>query len=159
MTDYSQLPYRPCAGIMLVNREGLVFSGQRIDNPGSTAWQMPQGGIDIGESPEEAAIRELHEETGLTAAKVRLLGQTKEELFYDLPEELLGKIWSGKWRGQRQTWFLMRFVGEDKDVDIATEHAEFSRWEWATVEQLIERVVPFKKRIYESVIEEFSALI
>jgi len=159
MTDYSALPYRPCAGIMLVNRAGKVFAGQRLDNPGSDAWQMPQGGIDDGESAEEGALRELEEETGISRDLVTILAQTQDELFYDLPEELLGRIWGGKWRGQRQKWFLMRFNGADSDVDITTAHAEFSCWEWADVAQLTDRVVPFKKRLYETVIAEFSELI
>lgn len=159
MTDYSDLPYRPCAGIMLVNRAGKVFTGQRLDNPGSDAWQMPQGGIDEGESAEACALRELEEETGISRDLVTVISQTHEELFYDLPDTLLGKIWGGKWRGQRQIWFLMRFNGEDSDIDIGTDHAEFSRWEWADVAQLTERIVPFKKRLYETVIAEFSELI
>lgn len=157
--DYSHLPYRPCAGVMLVNRDGLVFVGQRIDNPDSDAWQMPQGGIDEGEEAEEAALRELEEETGVSRDLVDIIAHNSEELFYDLPPELLGKIWGGKWRGQRQWWYLMRFKGEDSDVNIATKHAEFSRWKWESPDNLPQMIVPFKKKLYESVITEFSELI
>lgn len=159
MTDFTLLPYRPCAGIMLVNQQGLVFVGQRLDNPGSEAWQMPQGGIDEGEEPREAALRELGEETGVTPDLVTIIGQTRQELFYDLPDELLGKIWGGRWRGQRQWWFLMRFLGQDQDINIETPHQEFSQWQWARPDHLPDLIVPFKKRLYRSVLEEFSSLI
>ena len=127
MSDTEDLPYRPCAGIMLANRAGLVFVGQRIDNPGD-AWQMPQGGIDDGEDPEVAAFRELGEETGLLPDHVDLLARSREEYFYDLPPELQGNIWGGRWRGQRQWWFLMRFKGEDSDINVVNQHREVSRW-------------------------------
>lgn len=159
MIDAATLPYRPCAGIMLVNTAGLVFVGQRLDNPGSDAWQMPQGGIDAGEDAQSAALRELSEETGIAADKVTILAQSREELFYDLPDELIGKIWKRKWRGQRQIWFLMRFRGDDHDVNIATDHAEFSRWKWTDPAGLPDIIVPFKKRLYQSVLEEFTPLI
>ena len=159
MTDFENLPYRPCAGIMLVNADGHVFVGQRIDNPGSDAWQMPQGGIDDGEEPQEAALRELEEETGVSRDLVTIIAKTDEELFYDLPPELLGKIWGGKWRGQRQMWYLMRFSGADSDINIATGHPEFSRWKWVMPDQLPLLIVPFKKKLYEKVIAEFSDLI
>ena len=159
MTELENLPYRPCAGVMLVNADGRVFVGQRIDNPGSDAWQMPQGGIDDGEEPQEAALRELEEETGVSRDLVTIIAKTDEELFYDLPPELLGKIWGGKWRGQRQLWYLMRFGGKDSDVNIATQHAEFSRWKWVMPDQLPLLIVPFKKKLYEKVIAEFSDLI
>jgi putative (di)nucleoside polyphosphate hydrolase len=153
------LPYRPCAGIMLANKEGKIFVGQRIDNPDSDAWQMPQGGIDEGEEPREAALRELTEETGISSDLVEIIGQSAEEYYYDLPEELIGKIWQGKWRGQRQWWFLMRFEGTDSDIDITTLHAEFSRWKWSDVNDLPDTVVPFKKHLYERIITEFLDLI
>jgi putative (di)nucleoside polyphosphate hydrolase len=159
MTELENLPYRPCAGVMLVNADGLVFVGQRIDNPGSDAWQMPQGGIDEGEEPQEAALRELEEETGVSRDLVTIIAKTEEELFYDLPPELLGKVWGGKWRGQRQLWYLMRFGGKDDDVNIATHHAEFSTWKWVEPAQLPLLIVPFKKKLYEKVIAEFSDLI
>ncbi|MBK6706036.1 MAG: RNA pyrophosphohydrolase [Sphingomonadales bacterium] len=158
MRETEDLPYRPCAGIMLANRAGLVFVGQRIDNPGD-AWQMPQGGIDPGEDPEVAAFRELGEETGLLPDHVDLLARSREEYFYDLPPELQGNIWGGRWRGQRQWWFLMRFKGEDADINIETHIPEFSRWKWAEAQDLPKLIVPFKRRIYEGVVTEFGPLI
>jgi putative (di)nucleoside polyphosphate hydrolase len=151
--------YRPCAGIMLANRDGLIFVGQRIDNPGSDAWQMPQGGIDDGEDARSAALRELAEETGIISSQVVVLAQSSSEYYYDLPEELVGRLWKGKWRGQRQWWFLMRFEGEDSDVNIVTDHAEFSQWKWALPTDIPQMIVPFKKRLYEQVVEEFLPLI
>lgn len=159
MTDHIDLPYRPCAGIMLVNAQGKVFVGQRLDSVASEAWQMPQGGIDEGEDPETAALRELGEETGIATEKVSIIGRSTEEYFYDLPEELMGNIWGGKYRGQRQFWFLMRFLGEDGDVNIETSHAEFSAWRWADPEELPGLAVPFKRRIYRAVLDEFAELI
>lgn len=158
LKQIESLPYRPCAGVVLINRAGLVFAGQRIDNPGD-AWQMPQGGLDYGELPEEAALRELTEETGVPRGKVQVLAQTSEWITYDLPDELLGKIWKGKYRGQEQMWFAMRFLGEDSDVDIETEHAEFSRWAWMKPVDLIEKIVPFKRTVYERVFTDLGAYI
>lgn len=158
MNHGDDLPYRPCAGIMLANRAGLIFVGQRIDNPGD-AWQMPQGGIDDGEDPETAAFRELGEETGLLPLHVDLLARSREEYFYDLPPELQGNIWGGRWRGQRQWWFLMRFKGDEADIDIDTHQPEFSRWKWAEAQELPRLIVPFKRRIYEALVAEFSPLI
>ncbi len=157
--NIKDLPYRPCAGIMLANTDGRVFVGRRIDNPDSDAWQMPQGGIDDGEDPRDAALRELSEETGISTGKVEIIAQTQDELFYDLPKELIGKLWEGKWRGQRQTWFLMRFKGDDSDVNIATDHPEFSAWQWVEPQQLPQLIVPFKKRLYEMILSEFATLI
>ena len=153
------LPYRPNVGIMLANQDGHIFVGQRLDNPDSDAWQMPQGGIDKGEDAEAAALRELEEETGVAAHLVTPIARSKEDYLYDLPEELIGKLWKGKWRGQRQTWFLMRYIGTDADVNIATKHPEFSAWKWVKPEELPTLIVPFKKRIYEGLVREFGALI
>jgi putative (di)nucleoside polyphosphate hydrolase len=162
MTDYSELPYRPCAGIMLADTNGRIFVGQRLDAKTSRypdAWQMPQGGIDKGEDSEAAAIRELEEETGITAQYVQIIGRSAKEHLYDLPDELLGKIWKGKYRGQRQTWFLMRFTGEDEHVNIATDHAEFSDWKWADPTELPNMIVPFKRDLYRAILKEFEPLI
>ena len=158
MTDVTTLPYRPCAGIMLINRSGKVFVGQRLDTR-TEAWQMPQGGIDDGEEAELAALRELEEETGISRNLVTILARSAEEYFYDLPEELVGKLWHGKWRGQRQTWFLMRFTGEDSDVDIATDHQEFRAWQWIDPQELPVLIVPFKEKLYRNIIAEFAELI
>ncbi len=157
---FTDLPYRPCAGIMLANTEGLVFVGQRIDrDPEGDAWQMPQGGIDPGEDAEQAALRELTEETGISPELVDVIARSRDEYFYDLPENLLGKIWKGKYRGQRQWWFLMRFKGADSDINIETDHQEFSSWQWVSPDRLPQLIVPFKKRLYESLVAEFGELI
>jgi putative (di)nucleoside polyphosphate hydrolase len=155
MIDVTSLPYRPCVGLMLVNREGRVFGGQRIDNPGP-AWQMPQGGIDDGESPLEAAFRELHEETGIRRKLASVIGESAEWLPYDLPVEMVPRIWKGRYRGQRQKWFALRFLGADSDVDIARPHPEFSRWAWLKPEDLVEAAVPFKRAVYRQVFSEFA---
>lgn len=148
------LPYRPCAGVVLVNAEGLIFAGHRIDSS-AEAWQMPQGGIDKGETPREAALRELVEETGITANLVEIIGESPDWLYYDLPPELVGKIWKGKYGGQRQRWFLMRFDGSDDDIRIDTNHPEFDRWQWTTAEELIEKIVPFKREVYQRIVSDF----
>jgi putative (di)nucleoside polyphosphate hydrolase len=150
----SNLPYRPCAGVMLVNREGRVFVGQRIDST-LEAWQMPQGGIDPGEDARIAAIRELGEETGIAPDLVELVAEAPDELFYDLPPDLVGKLWQGKWRGQRQRWFLYRFLGTDSDVHIATAHPEFRAWRWMDPEDLPAVIVPFKRELYQAVLAAF----
>ncbi|KAA2312898.1 RNA pyrophosphohydrolase [Pseudooceanicola sediminis] len=153
--EIERLPYRPCVGVMLVNRDGAVFTGQRIDSE-VAAWQMPQGGIDAGESPEEAGLRELWEETGITADKVMIEAETAEWVTYDLPPELAGRIWGGAFRGQKQKWLLMRFRGADDDVKIDTEHPEFSAWRWMTPDALVDNIVPFKREVYARVLAEFG---
>ncbi|HSE73184.1 MAG TPA: RNA pyrophosphohydrolase [Dongiaceae bacterium] len=152
----ARMPYRPGVGIMLVNQRGQVFIAQRIDNPGP-AWQMPQGGIDRREEPLQAAWREMREEIGTASARV--IGETKDWLTYDLPAELVPKLWKGKFRGQRQKWFAFRFLGTDRDINIATEHPEFSSWRWADLEELPGLIVPFKRRLYDDLIAEFTPLI
>ncbi|MBB4154266.1 putative (di)nucleoside polyphosphate hydrolase [Sphingomonas jinjuensis] len=147
----SDLPYRPCAGVMLANRDGRVFVGQRLDST-LEAWQMPQGGVDPGEDALTAAIRELGEETGIAPHQVTLIAEAPGEFVYDLPEDMIGKIWKGKWRGQRQRWFLFRFDGQDSDVNIATSHPEFRAWRWVDAHELPRLIVPFKKKLYEDVL-------
>ena len=153
--DFSHLPYRPCAGIMLVNRDGLVFVGQRLDAV-VEAWQMPQGGIDPGEDAQDAALRELGEETGIAPHLAEIVARSATEHLYDLPDELIGRIWKGKYRGQRQIWFLMRFLGDDGDVDITTQHQEFKAWRWAAPADLVDLIVPFKRELYANVLAEFA---
>jgi putative (di)nucleoside polyphosphate hydrolase len=166
MSDpFAHLPYRPCVGVMLVNPAGQAFVGQRIDtrgqpDEGGVYWQMPQGGIDEGEEVREAALRELWEETGVEERHVALLAQTREELLYDLPDELMGKLWKGRYRGQRQHWVLARFTGADSDIRIDHhDPAEFCAWQWTDPASLPDLIVPFKKRVYRAVLEEFRELI
>ena len=150
----SDLPYRPCAGVMLVDARGRAFVGQRIDTV-LEAWQMPQGGIDPVEDAEAAARRELEEETGIAPELVELIARAPRELFYDLPPEMVGKVWRGRYRGQRQWWFLFRFLGGDADVRLETAHPEFRAWRWAEPDELPEVAVPFKRRLYEDVLAMF----
>jgi len=147
------LPYRQGVGIMLLDRRGKVFVAQRIDMP-STAWQMPQGGIDKGESPLAAAWRELKEETGTDKAEV--IGESGDWYDYDLPVDLAPKLWHGRFRGQTQKWFVFRFLGSDEDIDLATETPEFSAWKWADVAELPDLIVPFKRALYSQLIEELG---
>lgn len=154
----SELPYRPCVGVMLIDARGLVFVGQRLDGAASgaaAAWQMPQGGIDDGEKPREAALRELTEETGVTPDLVEVLAKTEDWLTYDLPPELLGKVWGGKYRGQKQKWFLMRFKGTDDQVKIEQPHQEFARWQWLAADEMLAAIVPFKRAVYDEVVKAF----
>ena len=153
--DIAKLPYRPCVGVMLANADGRVFVGQRIDQD-ATAWQMPQGGIDPGEAPRDAALRELWEETGVSADLVTVEAETSGWIPYELPHDLVPRIWKGRYKGQEQKWFLLRFHGQDSDVNIATEHPEFSQWQWLDPDQLIANIVPFKRAVYEQVMAEFG---
>ena len=160
MTNVADLPYRPCVGVMLVNEDGRVFVGKRIDNKEGDAWQMPQGGMDDGEDVLTAGFRELGEETGVTTANATLIARAKEELLYDLPPELAGKLWRGKYRGQRQAWLLMRFTGTDADINLEAHNPpEFCEFQWIDPERLPDMIVPFKKRVYRAVLEEFRSLI
>ncbi len=147
----SGLPYRPGVGVMLFNGAGLVFVGQRLDSR-LDAWQMPQGGIDKGEEPLPAAFRELEEETGIAPHLAEVIAETPDWHYYDLPDELLGKLWKGRYAGQRQKWYAMRFLGHDRDVNIETKHPEFSAWRWADVGELVKLAVPFKRDLYADVI-------
>ena len=155
VTGPGGLPYRPCAGVVLINAEGRVFAGHRIDNP-SDAWQMPQGGIDEGEDPRAAALRELREETGIPAELCEILAESPDWLRYDLPPELVGKIWRGRYGGQIQKWYLVRFNGRDDQVDIATEHPEFDEWRWMTPAEIAAKIVPFKREVYDRIFAAFS---
>lgn len=161
--DLFHLPYRACVGIMLLNADGRIWSGRRVHDLAGEAtarlWQMPQGGIDKGELPERAAWRELLEETGASNAKI--LGQTDDWLYYDLPSDILGTALNGKYCGQKQIWFAMRFLGSDDEFNInPVEHEpEFDEWRWSTVEQVLEEVVDFKRPVYEQVFEIFGHLL
>ena len=152
------LPYRPCVGLMLLNREGQIFAGQRLDNS-RDAWQMPQGGIDEGESPREAALRELGEETGVDLADVEVLRESDTWHAYDLPRTLIPKLWDGQFRGQTQRWFALRYSGPDSGVNIETHEPEFRTWAWMAQDELVSKIVPFKRDTYDSVFTEFADLI
>ena len=159
MNESDPSRYRLCVGAMLVNREGRVFVGQRIDNREGDRWQMPQGGVDPGEELQPAMLRELTEETGARGEHLEVLGRLEGELFYDLPDELKGKLWRGQFVGQRQTWFLVRFTGTDADIDLdAHDPPEFCAFKWVEPDQLIDLIVPFKRDVYERVVEGFRGL-
>jgi putative (di)nucleoside polyphosphate hydrolase len=150
------LPYRRGVGVMLVNNDGHVFVAKRIVMP-SDAWQMPQGGIDQGETPLQAAKREMFEEVGTD--KAEFVAESADWYRYDLPADLIGKIWGGRYRGQEQKWFVARFTGKDTDINIATEHPEFLDWKWVEPPQLPRLIVPFKRQLYSDVLREFSGVI
>lgn len=153
--DHAGLPYRQGVGLMLFNPQGLVFVAKRVDTE-ADAWQMPQGGIDEGETPRQAVFREMKEEIGTDRGEI--LGESADWLRYDLPSDLVGKVWKGRFRGQAQKWFAMRFTGRDCDIDIRTEHPEFDAWRWARFDQLTTLIVPFKRDLYRSVIREFTPI-
>jgi putative (di)nucleoside polyphosphate hydrolase len=160
---FEDLPYRPCVGVVLLNREGLVFIGRRIGGPEHVdlthSWQMPQGGIDQGEEPWPAATRELREETNIRS--VERVGEVADWLQYDIPREIVGQAWKGKYRGQTQKWFAMRFTGSDDEIDVehpAGHEPEFSAWRWEHLQNVPDLVVPFKRAVYERVASEFRQL-
>jgi putative (di)nucleoside polyphosphate hydrolase len=162
--DPETLPYRPCVGTLVVNRDGLVFIGHRADGPEEpegpgTWWQMPQGGIDEGEDPETAAFRELYEETNIRS--VSLIAESAGWFTYDLPRELVGKAWKGRYRGQKQKWYALAFEGDDSEIDVETpggghHPAEFNAWKWAPLNALTDLVVPFKRDVYAQIVAEFA---
>jgi len=151
----SPAAYRPCVGMMVFNRDGLVFTGRRRDTS-NDAWQMPQGGVDPGESLEQAALRELEEEIG--TANVAILDRTEKPLYYDLPPDLQGKLWGGQYRGQVQHWFAMRFLGREAEIDLTGHHSEFDAWRWAPLTELPGLIVPFKRPVYEALVARFGHL-
>jgi len=165
MTNIDDLPYRPCVGVMLLNAEGRAFVGRRseaADAPEGVGnwWQMPQGGIDPGEDEEKAALRELNEETGIRTA--RIIGRARDWLNYDLPSELIGVAWEGRYRGQKQLWFAARFEGEESEIDLEPQpgyEREFDAWRWVKLEDLPHLVVPFKRPVYEAIVAEFQPLV
>ncbi len=156
--DVSKLEYRKNVGMVLVNTNGHIFAGKRLDN-NSDAWQMPQGGIDKGETPEVAAFRELSEETGIHHSKARLIGATAGWLSYDIPVELIPKLWNGQYRGQEQKWFAFEFLGKDSDINLITKEPEFSEWAWKSKKDLLSSIVPFKVEVYQKVFSELGHLV
>ncbi len=153
---YEKRPYRPCVGIFLINKNKKVFGGKRIDNR-AEAWQMPQGGIDPGESVLEACMREMKEEIGTKAAKFLL--EHRNWLYYDIPSPLADRLWDGKFKGQKQKWMALRFTGKDQDININTENPEFCEWRWLNPDELVRFAVPFKRKVYDNVLDAFKNLI
>ena len=156
--DITALPYRPGVGIMLLNATNQVFVAKRIDTV-SEAWQMPQGGIDETEPPLQAALRELEEETGIPSAHVSVLAESRDWVTYDLPEHLIPKLWKGQFRGQKQKWFALRLHAPDGVINIHTEHPEFNEWKWIDMPRLPDMIVPFKRELYQQLVEEFKHLV
>tara|TARA_Y100001970_G_scaffold223860_1_gene275702 strand:- start:862 stop:1335 length:474 start_codon:yes stop_codon:yes gene_type:complete len=153
---YINLPLRKGVGVALINNNNQIFVAKRIDNP-NDFWQMPQGGIDKGENPMEAALRELKEETSIKS--VKLIRQINDEITYYLPDSLLGIIWKGKYKGQTQKWFIMRFIGNDKEINLKTKYPEFLEWKWTDIESITEKVVDFKLHVYEKIKKELKILV
>lgn len=164
MTRFEDLPYRPCVGMMVLNRDGRAFVGRRSNGPehvdATHAWQMPQGGVDEGEDPYPAALRELYEETSIRS--VEKIGEIPEWLHYDIPREIVGQAWKGKYRGQKQKWYAFRFTGDEREIDIVNpgggHDPEFVEWRWEKIENLPGLIIPFKRGVYERVVEAFAPL-
>jgi putative (di)nucleoside polyphosphate hydrolase len=154
MSENNHLPYRLGVGLVIFQSDKKIFTGRRLDN--TSAWQMPQGGMDENEVPLETAYREMFEETGISKDKVSLVGITKKWYRYDLPSEIQSRFWGGKYRGQSQKWFLFEFIGEDTDINISSKTPEFCEWRWSSIDDLIEKIVPFKMELYKKVLEEFK---
>lgn len=152
----SNLPFRPGVGMMIIDKDNRVFVGRRVDSK-SDAWQMPQGGIDLGETPSSAALREMEEEIG--SSKGEIIAESKRWYSYRLPEFLINKLWGGQYCGQRQKWFLIRFTGQDGDININTKHPEFDSWRWMDFNELLDHIIPFKYKLYSKVISEFKEII
>jgi putative (di)nucleoside polyphosphate hydrolase len=165
MTRYDDLPYRTCVGMMLINAAGLVFIGRRAGGPehvdATHVWQMPQGGVDPGEDTWEAAKRELFEETSVRS--VQKVGEISDWLTYDIPRTVAGRAWKGRYRGQRQKWYAMKFTGKDSEIDVLSpgngHKPEFIKWRWEPMQNLPDLIVPFKRPVYERVVKEFTGLI
>ncbi|EBA13601.1 hydrolase, NUDIX family, NudH subfamily protein [Roseobacter sp. CCS2] len=154
--EIAELPYRPCVGIMLINPRGHIFVAQRKDRD-TDAWQMPQGGVDKGESSRDAALRELEEETSVSPKMVTIEAESAGLIRYDIPHELVPNIWKGRYRGQEQKWYLMRFHGLDNQIDLQTKTPEFTAWQWMAADKIVDNIVPFKRKVYEQVLAEFAA--
>jgi len=156
LIPFSERPYRPCVGIMLINKDGLVLIAQRIDQR-AEAWQMPQGGVEDDETPSQAAMRELEEEIGTNRAEI--IAESEAWIPYDLPRDLADKVWRGRFRGQTQKWFAMRFLGEDEDINLATAEPEFDAWKWTPLANLTDVAVRFKRENYRQVVDIFRHLV
>lgn len=152
----AKLPYRPCVGMMIINQEDKIFVGRRIDAKYRN-WQMPQGGIDFGETPSQAAMREMAEEIGTNAGYI--IAESKNWYSYNVPKFLIPKLWDGQFRGQKQKWFLIRFTGNDSDININLAHPEFNAWQWVDIDQLQKIIIPFKAKLYKAVVNEFKPII
>ena len=157
MDDYKNLPYRLGVGLMIINANNKVFVGKRIDTKNPFCWQMPQGGMDDGETPSKAALREMAEEIGSSHGQI--IAETKNWYCYDLPLRVIHRMWDGKYKGQKQKWFLIKYNGTDQDINVQTQNPEFNSWRWIKANKLIKVVVPFKKSLYEAVLREFKGFV